>query len=40
MWGIALGNCICFVWEMVRLDDVRRRALAAAAEAPAIQEGK
>jgi O-antigen/teichoic acid export membrane protein len=26
MWGIALGNAVCFVWEMVRMQGVRRRA--------------
>jgi O-antigen/teichoic acid export membrane protein len=30
MWGIALGNAACFVWEMVRLQGVRRRAMAVA----------
>jgi O-antigen/teichoic acid export membrane protein len=28
MWGIALGNAVCFVWEMLRLDGVRRSAVA------------
>ena len=28
MWGIAIGNGLCFVWEMARLRDVRRRAAA------------
>jgi O-antigen/teichoic acid export membrane protein len=30
MWGIAIGNGACFGWEMLRLRDVRRRALAEA----------
>jgi O-antigen/teichoic acid export membrane protein len=30
MWGIAIGNGACFAWEMVRLQGVRRRALATA----------
>ncbi|HTQ33510.1 MAG TPA: hypothetical protein VMI30_05020 [Stellaceae bacterium] len=25
MWGIALGNGVCFAWVMLRLRDVRRR---------------
>ncbi|HEU0217103.1 MAG TPA: hypothetical protein VFQ90_10605 [Stellaceae bacterium] len=29
MWGIALGNGICFGWEMLRLRHVRRRVSAA-----------
>jgi O-antigen/teichoic acid export membrane protein len=33
MWGIAIGNGACFVWEMGRLRRVRRRSLAAAAAA-------
>jgi len=32
MWGIAIGNGVCFGWEMVRLQRVRRGA---AAPAPA-----
>jgi len=28
MWGIALGNGACFVWEMLRLQRVRQRAAA------------
>jgi hypothetical protein len=31
MWGIALGNGACFVWEMARLRGVLRRAAACAA---------
>lgn len=34
MWGIALGNAICFVWVMARLRGVRRQRLAAAAAQP------
>jgi O-antigen/teichoic acid export membrane protein len=30
MWGIAIGNGACFAWEMLRLQGVRRRALASA----------
>jgi hypothetical protein len=26
MWGIAIGNGVCFGWEMVRLQRVRRGA--------------
>ena len=41
MWGIALGNGLCFVWEIMRLESVRRRVRApATAHAPATQEGK
>jgi O-antigen/teichoic acid export membrane protein len=29
MWGIAIGNGVCFVWEMLRLQSVRRRAATA-----------
>ncbi|MBV9554850.1 MAG: hypothetical protein JO032_18880 [Alphaproteobacteria bacterium] len=36
IWGIALGNGACFLWEMARLPRVRRRALAGGlAPAPA-----
>jgi hypothetical protein len=28
MWGIAIGNGLCFGWEMARLQHVRRRAAA------------
>ncbi len=28
MWGIAIGNGVCFGWEMLRLQGVRRRVLA------------
>jgi O-antigen/teichoic acid export membrane protein len=35
MWGIALGNGLCFVWEMVRLRTLRRTGYAPAALAPA-----
>ncbi|HWD60622.1 MAG TPA: hypothetical protein VG308_20225 [Stellaceae bacterium] len=31
MWGIAIGNGLCFGWEMLRLRGVRRRAAAQAA---------
>jgi O-antigen/teichoic acid export membrane protein len=31
MWGIALGNDVCFGWAMLRLRVVRRRVLASAA---------
>lgn len=30
MWGIALGNAVCFAWELLRLRRVRRRAIAGA----------
>jgi len=30
MWGIAIGNGVCFGWEMVRLQRVRRGAVAPA----------
>ena len=30
MWGIAIGNGLCFGWEMLRLQGVRRRAAAQA----------
>lgn len=32
MWGIAIGNCVCFAWEMVRLESVRRAACARGAQ--------
>lgn len=38
MWGIALGNCVCFAWEMARLEGVRRHALAKTKQEPAQQE--
>jgi O-antigen/teichoic acid export membrane protein len=28
MWGIAIGNAVCFVWEIRRLRCVRRNVLA------------
>jgi O-antigen/teichoic acid export membrane protein len=28
MWGIAIGNGVCFIWELGRLQRVRRRILA------------
>lgn len=31
MWGIAIGNGVCFVWELGRLQRVRRRTMASAA---------
>jgi O-antigen/teichoic acid export membrane protein len=31
MWGIAIGNGVCFIWELGRLQRVRRRTLANAA---------
>jgi O-antigen/teichoic acid export membrane protein len=31
MWGIAIGNAACFVWEMLRLQRVRRGAAVPAA---------
>jgi O-antigen/teichoic acid export membrane protein len=33
MWGVAIGNGVCFVWEMGRLRRVRRRTLANATAA-------
>jgi O-antigen/teichoic acid export membrane protein len=30
MWGIAIGNAVCFVWEMWRLRGVRQRLIASA----------
>jgi O-antigen/teichoic acid export membrane protein len=33
MWGVAIGNGVCFVWEMGRLRRVRRRTLAKATAA-------
>lgn len=33
MWGIAIGNSVCFVWELERLQRVRRRTLANATTA-------
>src|SRR5579859_1947706 len=33
MWGIAIGNGVCFVWEMARLRGVRGRSLASATAA-------
>jgi O-antigen/teichoic acid export membrane protein len=38
MWGIALGNAVCFAWEMARLEGVRRQAIAKANQDPAVQE--
>jgi O-antigen/teichoic acid export membrane protein len=32
MWGIAIGNIACFVWEMTQVEKVRRNALLRAAE--------
>jgi O-antigen/teichoic acid export membrane protein len=32
MWGIALGNGVCFGWTMLRLQSVRRRVLAGVTE--------
>jgi hypothetical protein len=29
MWGIAMGNAVCFVWAMWRWRGVRRSAIAA-----------
>ena len=26
MWGIAIGNGVCFAWEMLRLRGTRQRA--------------
>jgi O-antigen/teichoic acid export membrane protein len=34
MWGIAIGNGVCFIWELGRLQRVRRRILAGAATQP------
>jgi O-antigen/teichoic acid export membrane protein len=34
MWGIALGNGLCFAWAMLRLRRVRRRPPASAAATP------
>jgi O-antigen/teichoic acid export membrane protein len=31
MWGIAIGNGVCFVWEMLRLQRVRHSAAVSAA---------
>ena len=30
MWGIAIGNGVCFVWEIVRLRGIHRHAAARA----------
>jgi hypothetical protein len=38
MWGIAIGNCACFAWEIARLGRVRREALAQANQDRAGQE--
>jgi len=34
IWGVAIGNAACLVWEMVRLRGVRQQRLAAATAQP------